>query len=76
MKEARESHIKELVRFVNGIERDYEAVRASVTHAWNQGDDLIVVKMLAMVPERSEQLLVNFISIVTLELISSYYSFV
>lgn len=37
MKETRESHIQELVSFVNGIERDYEAVRAGLTHAWNQG---------------------------------------
>ncbi|HEY5003637.1 MAG TPA: ISL3 family transposase [Ktedonobacteraceae bacterium] len=37
MKEARESAMKELVSFVNGIERDYEAVRAGVTYAWNQG---------------------------------------
>jgi transposase len=37
MKEARESAIQELVSFVNGIERDYEAVRAGLTHAWNQG---------------------------------------
>lgn len=37
MKEARESAIAELVSFVNGIERDYEAVRAGLTHAWNQG---------------------------------------
>ena len=33
MKEARESAIAELVSFVNGIERDYEAVRAGVTYA-------------------------------------------
>ena len=37
MKEARESVMKELMSFVNGIERDYEAVRAGVTHIWNQG---------------------------------------
>ena len=37
MKEARESAIAELVSFVNGIERDYDAVRAGLTHAWNQG---------------------------------------
>ena len=37
MKEVRESHIKELVSFVNGIERDYDAVRAGLTYCWNQG---------------------------------------
>ncbi len=37
MKEARESAMKELVSFVNGIERDDEAVRAGFTHTWNQG---------------------------------------
>jgi transposase len=37
MKEARESAIQELVSFVNGIERDYETVRAGLTYAWNQG---------------------------------------
>lgn len=37
MKEARASAIQELVSFVNGIERDYEAVRAGLTYAWNQG---------------------------------------
>ncbi|MBO0780397.1 MAG: transposase [Ktedonobacteraceae bacterium] len=35
MKEARDSAIQELVSFVNGIERDYEAVRAGLTYAWN-----------------------------------------
>lgn len=37
MKEVRESHIKELVSFVNGIERDYDAVRAGLTYSWSQG---------------------------------------
>jgi transposase len=37
MKEARESALQELISFVNGIERDYEAVRAGLTHTWNQG---------------------------------------
>ena len=37
MKEARESAIQELVSFVNGIERDYESVRAGLTYTWNQG---------------------------------------
>jgi transposase len=37
MKEVRESHIKELVSFVNGIDRDYEAVRAGITYSWSQG---------------------------------------
>ena len=37
MKQARESNIKELVSFVNGIERDYEAVRAGLTFHWSQG---------------------------------------
>lgn len=36
MKEVRESHIKELVSFVNGIERDYDAVRAGLTYSWSQ----------------------------------------
>ncbi len=35
LKEARESAIKEIVSFVNGIERDYEAVRAGLTHTWS-----------------------------------------
>lgn len=35
MKETRESNIQELVSFVNGIERDYEAVRAGLTYAWS-----------------------------------------
>lgn len=37
MKEVRESQMKELVSFVNGIERDYDAVRAGLTYAWSQG---------------------------------------
>jgi transposase len=37
MKQARESGIKELNSFVNGIERDYEAVRAGLTFHWSQG---------------------------------------
>jgi transposase len=37
MKEVRESKIKELVSFVNGIERDYDAVRAGLTYSWSQG---------------------------------------
>jgi len=37
MKQARESGIKELKSFVNGIERDYEAVRAGLTFHWSQG---------------------------------------
>lgn len=37
MKEVRESQIKELVSFVNGIERDYDAVRAGLTYSWSQG---------------------------------------
>ena len=37
MKEVRESNIKELVSFVNGIERDYDAVRAGLTYSWSQG---------------------------------------
>lgn len=37
MKEVRESHIKELVSFVNGIDRDYDAVRAGLTYSWSQG---------------------------------------
>ena len=37
MKEVRENHIKELVSFVNGIERDYDAVRAGLTYSWSQG---------------------------------------
>lgn len=37
MKEVRESHIKELISFVNGIERDYDAVRAGLTYSWSQG---------------------------------------
>lgn len=37
MKEVRESQIKELVSFVNGIDRDYDAVRAGLTYSWSQG---------------------------------------
>jgi transposase len=37
MKQARESGIKELGRFVTGIERDYDAVRAGLTFPWSQG---------------------------------------
>lgn len=37
MKEARESRIKELISFANGIERDYDAVRAGLTFPWSQG---------------------------------------
>lgn len=37
IKEVRESQMKELVSFVNGIERDYDAVRAGLTHSWSQG---------------------------------------
>lgn len=37
MKRVRESKIKELVSFVNGIDRDYEAVRAGLTYCWSQG---------------------------------------
>lgn len=37
MKEVRESQIKELVSFVHGIDRDDDAVRAGLTHAWSQG---------------------------------------
>lgn len=37
MKEVRESKIKELVSFVNGVERDYDAVRAGLTYSWSQG---------------------------------------
>jgi len=37
MKEVRESKIKELVSFVNGIDRDYDAVRAGLTYSWSQG---------------------------------------
>ncbi len=37
MKEVRESHIKERVSFVNGIDRDYDAVRAGLTYCWSQG---------------------------------------
>jgi transposase len=37
MKEVRESHIKELISFVNGIDRDYDAVRAGLTYSWSQG---------------------------------------
>jgi len=36
MKEVRESKIKELVSFVNGVERDYDAVRAGLTYSWSQ----------------------------------------
>lgn len=37
MKEVRESNIQELVSFVNGIDRDYDAVRAGLTYSWSQG---------------------------------------
>jgi transposase len=37
MKDTRESGIKELNSFVNGIERYYEAVRAGLTFHWSQG---------------------------------------
>jgi transposase len=37
MKEARESGIKELNSFVNGIEQDYDAGRAGFTFHWSQG---------------------------------------
>ncbi|WP_126625749.1 ISL3 family transposase [Dictyobacter alpinus] len=37
MKEVRESKIQELVSFVNGIDRDYDAVRAGLTYSWSQG---------------------------------------
>ena len=37
MKEVRESHMKELISFVNGIDRDYDAVRAGLTYSWRQG---------------------------------------
>jgi transposase len=37
MKEVRESQINELVSFVNGIDRDYDAVRAGLTYSWSQG---------------------------------------
>lgn len=36
MKKARESGITELGRFVAGIERDYDAVRAGLTFTWSQ----------------------------------------
>jgi transposase len=35
MKEVRESKIQELVSFVNGIDRDYDAVRAGLTYEWS-----------------------------------------
>jgi transposase len=35
MKEARSSEIKELLSFVAGIERDYEAVKAGLTLEWS-----------------------------------------
>ena len=35
MKEVRESKIQELVSFVNGIDRDYDAVRAGLTYSWS-----------------------------------------
>ena len=37
MKEARSSGIKELQSFVDGIERDYEAVKAGLSFHWSQG---------------------------------------
>ena len=37
IKEARSSRIKELLSFVAGIERDYEAVKAGLTLKWSQG---------------------------------------
>ena len=37
MNEARSSGIKELLSFVAGIERDYEAVKAGLTLKWSQG---------------------------------------
>ena len=37
MKEVRESQIQELVSFVHGIDRDYDAVRAGLTYSWSQG---------------------------------------
>jgi len=37
MKEARGSNIKELISFVHGIDRDYDAVRAGFTYSWSQG---------------------------------------
>ena len=37
MKEARSSRIKELLSFVAGIERDYDAVKAGLTLKWSQG---------------------------------------
>jgi len=37
MKGVRESHLKELVSFVNGIERDYDAIRAGLTYSLSQG---------------------------------------
>ncbi|GCE15033.1 transposase [Tengunoibacter tsumagoiensis] len=37
MKEVRQSQITELVSFVNGIDRDYDAVRAGLTYTWSQG---------------------------------------
>jgi len=37
MKEARACGVKELNSFVNGIERDYDAVRAGLTFHWSQG---------------------------------------
>jgi transposase len=37
MKEARACGIKELGSFVTGLERDYDAVRAALTHPWSQG---------------------------------------
>jgi transposase len=35
MKEARSSGIKELLSFVAGIERDYDAVKAGLTLKWS-----------------------------------------
>lgn len=37
MQEVRESKIKELVSFVNGIDRAYDTVQAALTYAWSQG---------------------------------------
>ena len=37
MKEARSTRIKELLSFVAGIERDYDAVKAGLTLKWSQG---------------------------------------
>lgn len=37
MQAARDSDIKEMISFVNGIERDYTAVRAGLSLIWSQG---------------------------------------